>query len=555
MDDEYSIKREIKDNFHSKNCESSSSFMIEDEVLNAIENHEDLENMTFYMANYIKDAMKMMFIMRSHHMFTDVILEIESELFHAHKIILAAASPYFKTIFTGDLKTSQISKIKLQGVNSATMACLIYFMYTGKIRITEITVYSLLSAATMFQISNVIDACCVFLKKQLHPTTNIEFTNFAEQYNYLNICQKVNVKEEVSQQSAENVKEKTKNNSKLQETDLLNLEIPNNNSINNIANSELNNFSHQKENNLLGEFNNFFQQETKNTVPVITDPIQNNLIFYDQPITRNDDGNNNLNDLYLNENQTTKQNLEDLFDPLGKKTVNNLLGNVQNTKSNKKSSFEKNFPRNSNIQNKNLFVNLVNSLGTTELTSIWNGTTKNNNIPSATSASASIPIHSNSNIHRINDITVSDSKTNKSNGDVFKDLLNSQGYNFFNSRKTEKDNPKTINQMRKIEAAKIIDPDRLKIVEWTEGKKGNLRALLSSLHMVLWSEDNRWQRCEMHQLVTTADVKKAYRKACLAVHPDKQAGTANENIAKLIFMELNNAWNIFKNDALQQNLF
>lgn len=77
----------------------------------------------------------------------------------------------------------------------------------------------------------------------------------------------------------------------------------------------------------------------------------------------------------------------------------------------------------------------------------------------------------------------------------------------------------------------------------------------------------------MHQLVTPADVKKAYRKACLAVHPDKvfnisiffcylltclvsqQTGTEFENLAKLIFMELNNAWSDFENDATQQNMF
>lgn len=59
-------------------------------------------------------------------------------------------------------------------------------------------------------------------------------------------------------------------------------------------------------------------------------------------------------------------------------------------------------------------------------------------------------------------------------------------------------------------------PDRVQ----TEGKKNNIRALLCSMHMVLW-EDAKWQKCEMHQLVTPADVKKAYRKACLAVHPDK----------------------------------
>lgn len=54
----------------------------------------------------------------------------------------------------------------------------------------------------------------------------------------------------------------------------------------------------------------------------------------------------------------------------------------------------------------------------------------------------------------------------------------------------------------------------------TEGKKNNIRALLCSMHTVLWT-DAKWQKCEMHQLVSSSDVKKAYRKACLAVHPDK----------------------------------
>lgn len=40
------------------------------------------------------------------------------------------------------------------------------------------------------------------------------------------------------------------------------------------------------------------------------------------------------------------------------------------------------------------------------------------------------------------------------------------------------------------------------------------------MHTVLWA-DAKWTKYEMHLLVTPADVKKAYRKACLAVHPDK----------------------------------
>ena len=57
-------------------------------------------------------------------------------------------------------------------------------------------------------------------------------------------------------------------------------------------------------------------------------------------------------------------------------------------------------------------------------------------------------------------------------------------------------------------------------MSWTEGKKGNIRALLCSMNTVLW-EDCKWKGVEMAQLVTAADVKKAYRRACLAVHPDK----------------------------------
>lgn len=40
------------------------------------------------------------------------------------------------------------------------------------------------------------------------------------------------------------------------------------------------------------------------------------------------------------------------------------------------------------------------------------------------------------------------------------------------------------------------------------------------MHGYLW-EGAKWTKCEMHQLVSAADVKKAYRRACLAVHPDK----------------------------------
>ena len=41
----------------------------------------------------------------------------------------------------------------------------------------------------------------------------------------------------------------------------------------------------------------------------------------------------------------------------------------------------------------------------------------------------------------------------------------------------------------------------LKVNEWAEGKRGNIRALLCSLHLILWEEEGRWKPCGMHNLV------------------------------------------------------
>ena len=75
----------------------------------------------------------------------------------------------------------------------------------------------------------------------------------------------------------------------------------------------------------------------------------------------------------------------------------------------------------------------------------------------------------------------------------------------------------------------------------------------------------------MHELVTPDQVKKVYRKAVLHIHPDKVIideffitkkktthfhfilkklrGDPNEPLAKLIFVELNEAWSQFENES------
>ncbi|KAG7221291.1 hypothetical protein INR49_017358 [Caranx melampygus] len=129
--------------------------------------------------------------------------------------------------------------------------------------------------------------------------------------------------------------------------------------------------------------------------------------------------------------------------------------------------------------------------------------------------------------------------------DDFEDLLSTQG---FGSR-PDKKGPRTIAEMRRQEITKDMDPLKLQILDWIEGKERNIRALLSTLHTVLWEGETRWKPVGMADLVTPDQVKKYYRKAVLVVHPDKATGQPYEHYAKMIFMELNDAWSEFENQG------
>jgi hypothetical protein len=83
---------------------------------------------------------------------------------------------------------------------------------------------------------------------------------------------------------------------------------------------------------------------------------------------------------------------------------------------------------------------------------------------------------------------------------------------------------------------------KVKVGSWTDGKTGNFRALLSSLQDILW-DDAGWEPIGVGDLLKPVQVKKAFMKACLIVHPDKITGDEHEKLASLVFDELNKAYN------------
>lgn len=55
----------------------------------------------------------------------------------AHRCVLAACSPYFNAMFTGELAESSSDRVTLQEVDGNALAQLIQFVYTSEIQVCE----------------------------------------------------------------------------------------------------------------------------------------------------------------------------------------------------------------------------------------------------------------------------------------------------------------------------------------------------------------------------------------------------------------------------------
>ena len=91
-----------------------------------------------------------------------------------------------------------------------------------------------------------------------------------------------------------------------------------------------------------------------------------------------------------------------------------------------------------------------------------------------------------------------------------------------------------------------------KIKAWSEehGKKKQLRALLASLHTILWP-GAKWKQISIGDILNDGKVKKFYHKATLVVHPDKTHHLPPDQkfLAKRIFDALTQAKTNFDNGA------
>ncbi|CAH0395259.1 unnamed protein product [Bemisia tabaci] len=110
----------------------------------------------------------------------DVTLQVEDQLFTAHRIVLAATIPYFQGMFMHDMLESKQKIITIREIDAVAVEALVNFAYTGRVTIATHNVQSLMVGASFFQLSHVRKACADFLEKRFNPHNVLGIRSFAD---------------------------------------------------------------------------------------------------------------------------------------------------------------------------------------------------------------------------------------------------------------------------------------------------------------------------------------------------------------------------------------
>ncbi|XP_075762534.1 kelch-like protein 6 [Pelodiscus sinensis] len=119
-----------------------------------------------------------------HQLLCDATLVCEGKRFSCHRVLLAAASPYFKDVFTRPCKDSQGGEVVLQEIAPTILQSIVQYIYTEEISLTLETASELFAAASKLEILPLVEICCRFLLKKISMQNCIGLYRLAQAYNH-----------------------------------------------------------------------------------------------------------------------------------------------------------------------------------------------------------------------------------------------------------------------------------------------------------------------------------------------------------------------------------
>ncbi|XP_061697045.1 kelch-like protein 9 isoform X2 [Syngnathoides biaculeatus] len=96
------------------------------------------------------------------------------DTFPVHRVIMASSSDYFKAMFTGGMRETDMREIKLHGVTTLGLKNILDFIYTSKINLDMGNLQETLEAANFLQVIPVLSFCNQLLSSEITVDNCVE---------------------------------------------------------------------------------------------------------------------------------------------------------------------------------------------------------------------------------------------------------------------------------------------------------------------------------------------------------------------------------------------
>ena len=150
------------------------------------------ESMSVDPSKHRQELLERLDILRNNDSFCDVTIAVKDKEFKAHRAVLAAASPFFLTLLTSDMKESneQLIKVELDEATESVMEDALKYLYTGNATIVEERAHNLIATANFLLLPSLKRMAENVLKKTVSTENSLFNYYFADKYECVKLKEK-----------------------------------------------------------------------------------------------------------------------------------------------------------------------------------------------------------------------------------------------------------------------------------------------------------------------------------------------------------------------------
>ena len=150
------------------------------------------ESMSVDPSKHRQELLERLDILRNNNSFCDVTIAVKDKEFKAHRAVLAAASPFFLTLLTSNMKESneQLIKVELKEATETVMEDALKYLYTGNVTVVEERAHNLIATANYLLLPSLKTMAGNVLKETVSIENCLFNYYFADKYEEVELKEK-----------------------------------------------------------------------------------------------------------------------------------------------------------------------------------------------------------------------------------------------------------------------------------------------------------------------------------------------------------------------------